>query len=208
MTPERGFRRIVTVLSLAALVGGLAFTTALWVASLLIERHEREFKQAYAELGCVQDRHEKPSVTRLRGTPATGYRWRVAIPYRSQPELTKEEYLRMSPREQAERLASLYWGVVLPGTYVVGADHDLSKRDLLEAIVSWRRDTVKHVSTSTISIIDCGQEDLTLSESFHRGFSEAMRQWWGQQWPVGVLVYVWPDFSFSGWYWYWLAPAL
>lgn len=202
---------MVTGLSLAALVAGLGFATALWVASALIERHEREFRTTYAKAGCVEGRPEKVTVTRL--SPAVNqYRWQVEIPLPKKPlpQITADKWGKMSPEEQANLLARLYWGVALWGSYVVSADGNLSGHELLQAVASFRRDAFEHLSASNILVLlDCDREYVLLPKGFHGGNSERLREWWGQQWPTRILAgYAWPGLGHARWDWHWVAPAL
>src|SRR5262245_42426978 len=87
MSLERGFRRIVAVLSLAALACGLVFTVALVVASVHAERYvessQRAAERVYAEscLGGVDNGAAKHlAFTPLEGGALGPYRWRVEIP--------------------------------------------------------------------------------------------------------------------------------
>ena len=80
MAIERGFRRIVTVFSIAALCLGLAFTALLVGAWAWTNHIEKQTGATLVAEGCVFANREPPAELRLE--PLGARRWRVTIPER------------------------------------------------------------------------------------------------------------------------------
>lgn len=148
MSSERGFRRIVALLSLAALAGGLLFTAALGVGFIRFEATQRAIERTYIAVGCIsRGPFDKPDpgfvITSLEPSALGPYRWRVNIP----SPLLKSLWSDARPlppgvipedpgpaKEHADQVQSM-----LDGVWVVSAPRELSREELLRAIAVHQR---------------------------------------------------------------------
>jgi len=147
---ERGFRRIVALLSLAAFASGLLFTAALGVGFVRFEAAQYAIERTYTGAGCVsrdRSRNLKPDprlvITSLEPSALGPYRWRVNIP----SPLLKSLWSEARPfppgvipedpgpaKVHADQVQSMVYG-----TWVVSAPRELSREELLRAIAIHQR---------------------------------------------------------------------
>lgn len=143
MSLERGFRRIVALLSLAALASGVLFTAALGVGFVRFEGRQHAIERTYTAAGCISrgpfDKADsRLVVTSLEPSLLSPYRWLVNIP----SPLLKSLWIDVRPlppgvipenpgpaKVVADRVQS-----ILHGVWVVGAPRELSREELLRAI--------------------------------------------------------------------------
>lgn len=139
MSFDKGFRRIVLLLSLVALASGLLFTVALGVAFVHARSTEHAIESAYTESGCVAGAASKGLVfTSLERGAVGPYRWRVNIPSPRSTSLWSDArplppgVIPEDPgpaKVRADQVQSMLFGM-----WVVSAPRELSRGDLLRAI--------------------------------------------------------------------------
>src|SRR5262245_18783075 len=144
MTIEARLQRIATVLSITGLIAGLLFTAVLAVASARLESISSQADaQMVAETGCpatVKDEHRDvlPAVEIVGPN-----RWLVILGERAQ--------------------AAGRWRPYRLGAYVVSADRQVTKVEILEAARAADRDRTptdlaRWRPTADIEVIDCIME--------------------------------------------------
>ncbi len=142
---ERGFRRIVALLSLAAFASGLLFTAALGVGFVRFEATQRAIERTYRAAGCIsRDLFDKSKpdprlvITPLPLSALGPYGWRVSIPSPllkslwSDPRPLPPGVIPEDPgpaKVHADEVQSM-----LHGVWVVSAPRELSGEELLRAI--------------------------------------------------------------------------
>jgi hypothetical protein len=176
---ERGFRRIVFVISTALLIGGLIFTVLLTAAIVWTLRLDSQREASMAAEGCPPETEKPPSQLVVKSL-APG-RWRVTFPEKDYTDT----YIVITTRELS------------PDQVVRVAQAPPKEADSIGR---------RHPAPD-IEVIICILENLTLSRANDDAPSNRLISWWTAQ-PAVLLSMAWIFFARLEKYTWLLWPAM